>query len=691
MQDKTTISKWFKKNLKIIFFLTFSIMYFIWIISMILIVHIEIDKRMEIQYNKIIKTIDMQKQRILNEIKFITQTYAYSVDIENLLESIVEKSSYISAVIDYKPFMDIKNSAYPKNINPEENIKEAIKRKAENLKNGEYIFIDNEHYICYVFPYFYKMVENYNIFQGVLIFKISKESLLNEIKNLLVEGEQILKNKPEKIFGIKYKNFEFYNNKYYFIINLRNRIFVFFEMLLLGLIIIVIMYYIIKKFEMKYLNKNIIKPLEKFSNYIKTSKYEIYNENFEIQEYENLKNAFNKQIKEINNNILKLESAYEETTAMNEELTSMNEELNDLNNNLETYIERFNNIMKIISSLSLEDIEEKDFFNEILNISVKLIPGIEYGSILVKNKGYWSFVATLGHDYNILKKVAFPEEIFIHPEKIMIKENLMERDELLMEKKYYEILKKGSKPYKKSILCPMKIKDIIIGQLTLDTSKDIDFSEETLKLIESLSIIATTFVRLKRISKEEGVFHKNIILVLIKALEYYDKYTKGHSERVAKYSTEFAEFLNLNKEEIRKIYWASITHDIGKFFIPQTILNKPERLSDEEFEIIKKHPVKSSELLSSNAYLEEYSKIVRHHHERWDGTGYPDGLKGKEIPYISRIITLADSFDAMITIRPYKRALSIRDAIEEIKINSGTQFDPILASKFIEFLRRKYL
>lgn len=126
-------------------------------------------------------------------------------------------------------------------------------------------------------------------------------------------------------------------------------------------------------------------------------------------------------------------------------------------------------------------------------------------------------------------------------------------------------------------------------------------------------------------------------------------------------------------------------HDVGKIFVNQQILNKNGYLSVDEYEYVKIHPVKSYELLIE-AGLEEIARIVRHHHERYDGKGYPDGLAGEQIPFESRILCLADSFDAMTTMRPYKRAMSLQEAVEEIKRCSGSQFDPNLSQEFIKMI-----
>ena len=184
----------------------------------------------------------------------------------------------------------------------------------------------------------------------------------------------------------------------------------------------------------------------------------------------------------------------------------------------------------------------------------------------------------------------------------------------------------------------------------------------------------------------EGKFHRNVAIALVKALESYDPYMKGHSERVAQYSTNLAERLHFEKSMIRKIYWAGLVHDIGKIIVPCSILNKAGKLTEEEYEIVKKHALKGYEILLEVEGMDEIAKIVKHHHERWDGRGYPDGLKGEQIPIESRNIALSDAFDAMTSARPYRDPLSVEEALNEIIENKGTQFDPNLADVFVQMI-----
>jgi putative two-component system response regulator len=179
----------------------------------------------------------------------------------------------------------------------------------------------------------------------------------------------------------------------------------------------------------------------------------------------------------------------------------------------------------------------------------------------------------------------------------------------------------------------------------------------------------------------------NAITALAYALEAKDVYTSGHSQRVTEISVAIAKHLGLDKENIEKIRLAGLVHDIGKIGVREAVLNKPGSLSDEEFEHVRLHSVTGERILQPIVDDGEILKAVRHHHERYDGTGYPDGLKGEQIPQLARIIAVADTFDAMTSERPYRKALTKDVACAEVERCRGTQFDPEAADAFLEVWR----
>ena len=176
---------------------------------------------------------------------------------------------------------------------------------------------------------------------------------------------------------------------------------------------------------------------------------------------------------------------------------------------------------------------------------------------------------------------------------------------------------------------------------------------------------------------------------LILSLESKDIYTAGHSERVADITSEIAEALDMDIRHIEYLHIAAHLHDIGKIGIPDGILLKSGPLTRAEYEVIKQHSLIGYSILKGVKGLETMAKTVKHHHERFDGKGYPDNLKGREIPLGARIIALADSFDAMTRPRPYRTAKTLQEALEEIKKNRGTQFDPEITDVFLSIYNSK--
>ena len=181
------------------------------------------------------------------------------------------------------------------------------------------------------------------------------------------------------------------------------------------------------------------------------------------------------------------------------------------------------------------------------------------------------------------------------------------------------------------------------------------------------------------------------VRALVEAVDERDHYTKTHSENVTKYAVAIAEELGLSQKGIEDTRRASQLHDIGKIGIHDYVLNKKEKLTDEEWKEIKLHPLKAVKILEPLHFLKEIIGIIKHHHERYDGNGYPDNRRGENIPYGARIIAVADSFDAMTTDRPYRKALSRDKAINELKKESGKQFDHHVVQVFLRLLEKNQI
>ena len=218
------------------------------------------------------------------------------------------------------------------------------------------------------------------------------------------------------------------------------------------------------------------------------------------------------------------------------------------------------------------------------------------------------------------------------------------------------------------------------------TGKDLGADDYLVKPLTRDELVTAVRARLAR-SRQVRVAqlqqaYEASLSVLSNAIEVRDQYTRDHVDRVMAYALILAEELGWKGNQLEQLRFGSILHDIGKIHIRETTLRKTGPLTDEEWKEIKAHPITGFEMIKGIPYLSPAVPVVRHHHERWDGGGYPDGLEEEDIPLAARIVAVSDSFDAMTTSRPYRAARSLEDAYEEIMRNSGSQFDPEVVEAF---------
>ncbi len=233
---------------------------------------------------------------------------------------------------------------------------------------------------------------------------------------------------------------------------------------------------------------------------------------------------------------------------------------------------------------------------------------------------------------------------------------------------------------------PLMIEGQVFG--TLDIHSDSMLGEE--KEGKILYLLNRSAERMENVALYEGLYENMLSTLnsMAKILDARDPHTSQHSTRVTNLSIALANILKLPEDEKDVLYIAASLHDIGKVGIPDSILLKPDKLTDEEFMIIKRHPDIGADILKPIVPMSRETEVIRNHHERYDGRGYPSGIAGENIPLLSRIITLADSFDAMTSDRPYRKGLPIDEAVEEITRCMGCQFDPELAKIFIKEIIR---
>lgn len=211
--------------------------------------------------------------------------------------------------------------------------------------------------------------------------------------------------------------------------------------------------------------------------------------------------------------------------------------------------------------------------------------------------------------------------------------------------------------------------------------------ESGLKSVEQMNIIKKINTELADSKELLEKSYLESIEVLRKTVEVKDVYTRGHSDRVSEYSLLIGEKLNLPPDQMKTLKIGALFHDIGKIGIPDAILLKTDKLTDDEYSEIKNHPTIGAHILSNASIFADIIPIVKHHHERYDGKGYPSRLAGEDIPYLARIVSVADTFDAMTSHRSYRQALDFDYTMNEIERCKGTQFDPAIADVFLEILR----
>ncbi|MCD6309996.1 MAG: GAF domain-containing protein [Candidatus Eremiobacteraeota bacterium] len=254
------------------------------------------------------------------------------------------------------------------------------------------------------------------------------------------------------------------------------------------------------------------------------------------------------------------------------------------------------------------------------------------------------------------------------------------------------------KDIKSALSVPLKIKEEIIGVLNVSKTSQYRFTENDLKLLFNLAGLAAQAIEkaelyseISRSLEEIKESYMSTVKALAGAIEAKDPYTQGHVDRVAKYGLAIAMELDSELLKDDMFRYALVLHDVGKIGVPDSILSKPGPLTEEEREVIEMHPEAGAKIISPVKFLKQAVDMVRYHQERWDGGGYPRGLKGEEIPLVARIIAVADAFDAITSDRPYRKGRDIDYAVAEIKRNSGTQFDPEVVDAFISAINKNLI
>lgn len=223
-----------------------------------------------------------------------------------------------------------------------------------------------------------------------------------------------------------------------------------------------------------------------------------------------------------------------------------------------------------------------------------------------------------------------------------------------------------------------------IGVVTLYLKEPKPISGNILAIISIVATVTAAAIENSQLVRQLEKNYFSTVEALAAAIEVKDPYTRGHSKRVTQFAIALAERFGVSGSEMRTLQYGATLHDIGKIGISGKILNKPGKLRENEFEIIKEHPEIGERIIAHVDFLQGARSIVRSHHERFDGTGYPDGLRDEEIPFLARIVSVVDFFDALTSDRPYRKAYSFEQATLLIREGIGREFDPMIAREFLE-------
>jgi len=371
-----------------------------------------------------------------------------------------------------------------------------------------------------------------------------------------------------------------------------------------------------------------------------------------------------------------------EIAAGMEELKAMNEELEELYMSREKLAGRLEHVISLAVSLSAaRNMGQERYMNRILALAVDMLPGASTGIVGILEGEEVRILSGVGVDVKLLE--GFP----LKPEHVVFRGATVSF--ALMMDRWPEDLRRSFSQacpeISQGLMVNLRAGGRVLGFLAVARSDDENerFSSDTGRILDALGSLASGFLGMQQLFAVRSRFQEDLLRSIISILEMYDAYTSGHSENVARISRRVAQAMGLTPEQVEQTYWAGFVHDVGKLLVPTEVLNKIEPLTPEERAIIQTHPSKGREVLSHSSELGEIAAVVEHHHERWDGRGYPAGLVGREIPLLSRILSVADAYDAMTSDRAYRKGVSSNDARQELRKHAGTQFDPQVVEAFL--------
>ncbi len=392
-----------------------------------------------------------------------------------------------------------------------------------------------------------------------------------------------------------------------------------------------------------------------------------------------------KKLKERN---LELSQRLHEREEANRKIQEMAEEITEKNVSLKAMIEQFR-VIHEISQVIGSELENESLLKKIISETATLLKAKTVSLMLKDSEGSLVIKHALGLSSEVIKKTR------VRPGEGIAGWVAEEGKPILVRdvRKIKRSRSDNTNYQSDSLLCaPLTIKGDVMGILNV-TNRDEggSFDERDLFLLTILGNHAAIAIENARLYGAIRENYFNTIKALVNAVEAKDNWTKDHSENVTNYSLKMADYLGLSEKQKDIIRYAGVLHDIGKIVISNSITDKPGKLNDDEWEKMREHPLIGQRILDPIDFLEPVKICIQTHHERCDGSGYPFGLLAHEIPLETRIISVADAYDAMTHSRPYREALTVMDAVDELKRSSGSQFDPKVVDSLVEIIEAENL
>ena len=406
------------------------------------------------------------------------------------------------------------------------------------------------------------------------------------------------------------------------------------------------------------------------------------------REVHSLNQKLEAQINEIEALNITLEERIEEIEEANYKIADLAGELEDKNTNLEKVVARLSTLYKVGLAIN-SNMENENIFRLIVDTTAETLHA-DIGYIIIHDKQRNALrVDTLvGHNdvphgeiYLPIKSTSVSGWVLNNAKPLLISD--------INDAPQFDRFSALGYERKTLICAPLIVRDEVIGTITVVNKNDgSTYTNEDLGLLTTIAAQASIAIKNAMLYEDQQKTYLNTIHALVSAIEASDSYTRGHSERVTRYSLAIARKLGLSAERLKIMERAAVLHDIGKIGINVSLLHKVERLTREDVLDLQQHPNIGIKILEPIEFLNDVRLCIVQHHERFDGKGYPNGVAGEELLLESRILAIADSFDAMTSDRPYRKALPLDVAIKELIDFSGSQFDPSIVPHFVELLRQ---